>query len=45
MKDDKNAYSQNLKFTVMIKVDEDVDTNIIIPEPEYTEDESAFPYN
>ena len=42
MKDDKNAYSQNLKFTVMIKVDEEVDTNIIIPEPEYTEDEYAY---
>lgn len=32
MKDDKYAYSKMLRFTVMINVDEAVDTNITIPD-------------
>lgn len=32
MKDDKFAYSKMLRFTVMININEEADTNIIIPE-------------
>lgn len=43
MKDEKTAYSKMLRFTVMIKVDEEINTNIVIPQaPTYSSSSDSY---